>query len=130
MDSPKIPEPPKPPDLQPDEKTAKEDDYLKAVTDNLRQTTELRRKYADISYRFLRWWVICVGILLVLDALDKPPICEESATIYPWLVGLCQVVPSFDIEGKVMLGVVGGTTVAVIGLALAVVKGLFPTTGQ
>ena len=118
------------PDHQPDEKTVKEGDYLNAITDDLRQTTELRREYADISYRFLRWWVICVGILLVLDALDKPPICEESATIYPRLVGLCQVVPSFDIEGKVMLGVVGGTTVAVIGLALAVVKGLFPTTGQ
>ena len=38
---------------------------------------------------------------------------------------LCRFLPSFDVESSILLAVVGGTTVAVIGLVLAVIRGLF-----
>ncbi len=115
------------PDSQSDDNVEREASELeKAETAAVLQIIELREKYAKQAFKFLQQWVIVVGVFLFIDALHKPPFCQEPRGNDCWLCML----PSFDIEGKVMLGVVGGTTVAVIGLALAVVKGLFPTTGQ
>ena len=115
------------PDSQPDANVEREDSELqKAETAAVLQTIELRGTYARQAFQFLRQWVLVVGVFLFIDALHKPPFCQETRGNDCWLCML----PSFDIEGKVMLGVVGGTTVAVIGLALAVVKGLFPTPSQ
>lgn len=118
------------PPLLPDDKSARETVYLNAVTDDIRQTTELRKKYADIAFKFLIWWVSGVGGLLILDAIDRPPICQESATNYPRLILLCKMIPPFDIERAVMLGIVGGTTVAVVGLAHSVIRGLFSSSAD
>lgn len=77
-----------------------------AQVDELRQTQALREKYAGRVFWFLVIWVAVAISFLALDALN---------------------LPAFDIEKQVMMTFLGGTTVAVVGLVLAVVKGLFPS---
>ena len=98
-------------------------DQTRAQTERIRQTQELREKYAERVYRLLKWWVFAAIALLVLDALDPPAVIKDS----PWIHRL---IPAFDIEKQIMLGFLGGTTVAVVGLVLAVVKGLFPGSSK
>ena len=96
-----------------------ETDLIQARIDDLRLTQKLREKYAGRVHRLLIWWVSIAISLLVLDALD-PPTALNDTPFVSW------VVPAFDIEKQVMLTFLGGTTIAVVGLVLAVVKGLFP----
>ena len=100
------------------ERERAEADRIKAETGYLRQTQELREKYAGRVYRIVKWWVRAAIALLVLDAVDPPQVLNDTAWI-AWL-------PAFDIEKQVMIAFLGGTTVAIVGLVLAVVKGLFP----
>ena len=98
-------------------------DQTRAETEQIRQTQKLREKYAERVYRLLKGWV-CVAItLLVLDALNPPAFFKK-------ITWIDQLIPAFDIERQVMLGLLGGTTVAVVGLVLAVVKGLFPGSSK
>ena len=75
-------------------------------------------------------WVVSAGSLVVLDGCEAPLICTDSVPspdlVERALIWLCGVLPSVEIEDSVMLAIVGSTTVSVLGLALAVVKGLFP----
>ena len=96
-----------------------ETDLIQARIDDLRLAQKLREKYAGRVHRLLMWWVSIAISLLVLDALD-PPTALNDTPFVNW------VVPAFDIEKQVMLTFLGGTTIAVVGLVLAVVKGLFP----
>ena len=84
----------------------------KVGTDEIRRTGKLREEYAANVYKFMKYWIITVGILVLVDSFEKFDDCDRI---------------EFDIETNVILAIVGGTTVAVIGLVLAVVKGLFPT---
>jgi len=94
--------------------------YAQAQVDDIRLTQELRDKYARRVFRLLICWVSVAISLLVLDALDPPKAFNDT----PWIAAL---VPAFDVEKQVMLTFLGGTTVAVVGLVLAVIKGLFPS---
>ena len=94
--------------------------YAQAQVDEIRKTQDLRDKYARRVSRLLICWVSVAISLLVLDALDPPKAFNDR----PWIAAL---IPAFDIEKQVMLTFLGGTTVAVVGLVLAVIKGLFPT---
>ena len=92
-----------------------------ALIENLEQTTRLQRRYARRAYTFLKWWMISVGALLVLDAFQRPSFCEKE-----YGVGVvCDFIPGLDISDNVLIAVVSSTAVAVIGLVLAVIKGLF-----
>lgn len=94
-------------------------DQTRAQTEQIRDTGKLREKYAERVYRLLKWWVWAAVLILVLDALDPPSIVSDT----PWIA---RFIPTFNVEKQVMLAFLGGTTVAVVGLVLAVVKGLFP----
>ena len=94
--------------------------YAQAQVDEIRQTQELRDKYAGRVFRLLIWWVSIAITLLILDGLDPPKVFNDT----PWIAAL---IPAFDIERQVMLTFLGGTTVAVVGLVLAVIKGLLPS---
>lgn len=94
-------------------------DHTRAQTELIRDTGKLREIYAERVYTLLKWWVWVAVLLLVLDALDPPSIVSNT----PWIA---RFIPAFDVEKQVMLAFLGGTTVAVVGLVLAVVKGLFP----
>ena len=94
-------------------------DHTRAQTEQIRDTGKLREKYAERVYTLLKWWVWGCLLLLVLDALDPPSIVSDTPCI-------ARFIPAFDVEKQVMLAFLGGTTVAVVGLVLAVVKGLFP----
>ena len=65
--------------------------------------------------------MISVGALLVLDAFQSPSVCEKE----DGLGGVCGFIPGLDISDNVLIAVVSSTAVAVIGLVLAVIKGLF-----
>lgn len=92
-----------------------------ALIENLEQTTRLQGEYARRAYIFLKWWMISVGALLVLDAFQGPSFCEKE-----YGVGVvCDFIPGLDISDNVLIAVVSSTAVAVIGLVLAVIKGLF-----
>lgn len=93
-------------------------DQTRAQTEQIRDTGKLREKYAERVYTLLKWWVWVAVLLLVLNALDPPPILSDT----PWIA---RFIPAFDVEKQVMLAFLGSTTVAVVGLVLAVVKGLF-----
>lgn len=62
-----------------------------------------------------------VGALLVLDAFQSPSVCEKG----DGRAVICDVMPGLDISDNVLIAFVSGTAVAVIGLVLAVIKGLF-----
>ena len=94
-------------------------DQTRAQTEQLRQIRELREKYAERVYKLLRWWVIAAVALLILDSFNPPAASKDSAWIF-------RLVLSFEVDTPVMIAFLGSTTVAVIGLVLAVVKGLFP----
>jgi hypothetical protein len=94
-------------------------DQTKAQTEQIRDTGKLRDKYAGRVYTLLKWWVWVAVLLLVLDALDPPSIISDTPCI-------ARFIPAFDVEKQVMLAFLGSTTIAVVGLVLAVVKGLFP----
>lgn len=94
-------------------------DQTRAQTEQIRDTGKLREKYAERVYTLLKWWVWVAVSLLVLDALDPPSIVGDTL----WIA---RSIPAFDVEKQVMLAFLGSTTVAVVGLVLAVVKGLFP----
>lgn len=84
----------------------------KVGTEQIRRTGELREEYAKNVYNFMKYWIIAVGILILVDSFEKFDACDRI---------------EFDIETNVILAIVGGTTIAIIGLVLAVIKGLFPT---
>lgn len=99
-------------------------------TEDIRKTRKLRQEYSRRVYLFLRNRILFVGILAVLDSVSGPPICEmpvSTLDTFELIISyLCRVLPKVDVEQPVMLAIVGATTVAVIGLVLAAVKGLFP----
>jgi len=73
----------------------------------LRQIDDLikaRTKYADKIYRLVVRWLICIGILLVLQGFH---------------------IFSFSLPEKVLLALIGGTTLNVIGIFTIVANFLF-----
>ena len=96
---------------------------IEAVNKDVKSNRNLRIKYAGRVYRFLKYWVSGAGLLVLIDAIQWPDCSifdpESSMSL------LCRSLPSFDVESSILLAVVGGTTVAVIGLVLAVIRGLF-----
>ncbi|MDE0629124.1 MAG: hypothetical protein OXH99_22240 [Bryobacterales bacterium] len=106
-------------------------DQTRALTEGIRQTHELRKRYSDRVFRFMVGWVVSVGSLVALDSCEAPLICADSASnpdvVERALIWLCGVSPAVEIEDSVMLAIVGSTTVSVLGLVVAVVKGLFPS---
>ena len=94
-----------PDDATPDPKTQAEIAYLGARTKRLQSDTELREAYAWKAYGFLVAWTVFAGSILALSRF---------------------VVPLFDVSDKVLMTLIGGTTVAVIGVFHSVIKGLFP----
>ena len=105
-------------------------DQTRALTEGIRQTHTLREWSSDRVFRFMLGWVVSAGSLVVLDGCEAPLICTDSVPspdlVERALIWLCGVLPSVEIEDSVMLAIVGSTTVSVLGLVLAVVKGLFP----
>ena len=85
-------------------RTGLQNEHLEALTADLQSTTALRKKYAGHAFRFLTWWMTCVGGFVLLQGFG--------------FLG-------FTLSDLVLSTIVGGTAVAVIGLGHAVVKGLF-----
>ena len=76
-----------------------------AQTDFLLSTIVLREKYAGRAFRFLICWMSAVGVIVLLQGFG------------PYT--------RFSLSDLVLSTIVGGTAVAVVGLAHAVIRGLF-----
>ena len=85
-------------------RTGLQNEHLEALTAYLRSTTALRQQYAGYAFQFLTWWMACVGIFVALQGFG--------------FLG-------FRLSDLVLSTIVGGTAVAVVGLAHAVIRGLF-----
>ena len=76
-------------------------------------------------------WVVFVGVLVGMDSCTRPPICGDAGgnldPFESFIHSICAVLPTVEVGESTMLAIVGSTTVAVLGLVLAVVKGLFPS---
>ena len=94
-----------PRDDAPDARTKAEIAHLDAKTSRIRSDTKLREDYAWKAYGFLVAWTLFAGSLLALSRF---------------------IVPFFDISDEVLMTLIGGTTIAVIGVFHSVIKGLFP----
>jgi len=82
-------------------------EYLKAQTDDLKQMTGLRTKFADKVYWFLVCWSGAMFILVSLSALKRYGFQD------------------FEIPNTVLTVLVGSTTISAIGLVGFITKGLF-----
>ena len=77
------------------------------IIQNAAQDIRLRRKYANRIFYLVRYWLIGVlGVLILQGALG------------PWKL--------FDLSENVLLALIGGTTVNVLGLFVVVINYLFP----
>ena len=74
---------------------------------------ELRKEYASKVYIFMCVWCGLVFLIIILDALTYTPADSCSKDL------------SFRVSNTVMTTLIGGTTVAVIGLVGFIIKGLF-----
>lgn len=90
--------------LQRQSVTDEEARYRAAQTAHLTSTTGLREKYAGRAFTFLSRWMGGVGLIVLMQGFG--------------FFG-------FRLSELVLSTIVGGTAVAVIGLAHAVIKGLF-----
>ena len=77
---------------------------LDAEVAQIEDVTKLRREYAGHALKFLRIWMAVVGALVIFQGFR--------------LLG-------FELSDTVLTAIVGGTAVSVIGLVLAVIRGLF-----
>lgn len=78
--------------------------HLEAQTAQIESTTDLQKEYAGRAFKFLTYWMACVGGFVFLQGFGF------------W---------GFRLSDVVLSTIVGGTAVAVVGLAHAVIKGLF-----
>ncbi|MCF6305056.1 MAG: hypothetical protein L3J33_06760 [Rhodobacteraceae bacterium] len=81
-----------------------EDDRLREEIANLKSDRKLREKYGDRILRFLEWYAIGVGALIVLSGVSFIP---------------------FSLPETALVTLVGSTAIAAIGLVGFVAKGLF-----
>lgn len=78
--------------------------HLEEELNNKKQDRELRKKYADMIFRYLLSYSIFCAVVLLSQA----------------------IVPNkFSLPDNVLVALVGGTAVAVVGLVGWVVRGLF-----
>ena len=76
----------------------------KAEIRRVNTITDLQQRYANRTFWFLICWMVWVGLLVVFQAFG--------------LFG-------FELADFVLAVITGGTAIAVVGLVLAVIKGLF-----
>lgn len=101
-------------DPDPDPKTLQEEkEYEKAEKaarlKSLRQNIEERKEYAKKIYHLIVWWLVGVFVVLLLNG-------------FGWLSG-------FELSDKVLITLIGGTTVNVLGIFAIVANYLFNKKG-
>ena len=87
------------------ELASSEADYWRQSTRELEDLRGLRKKYASRVFGFMVAWTAVVAGLLILDGFSL------------W---------GFELDTTVLTTIIGGTTISVIGLVLAIIRGLFP----
>lgn len=74
-----------------------------------KQAREQRKEYAKSVYKLIVWWLVGIGLLLLL-------------------AGFGRTFGFFHLPDAVLLAIIGGTTVNVLGLFAIVMRHLFPTS--
>lgn len=99
--------------MPPDAKVLYEEQSLlntKRIEDieDQKQAREQRKEYAKSVYKLIVWWLVGIGVLLLL-------------------AGFGYIFGFFHLPDSVLLAIIGGTTVNVLGLFAIVMRHLFPT---
>lgn len=87
---------------------------------NFQQDIEARSEYANKLYRLIRWWLIGIGVLILLQGLtvDVPSRFKDYLPI------------SFSLSDKVLIAILTGTTVNILGLFLVVARYFYKSDGK
>lgn len=96
----------------PDEKTQQEEEnHIKAIQKlqyiSIRQDIGERKRYANRIFVLIVWWLIGIGVLLLIQ-------------------GFGLKFNFFQLSDKIMVTLVGGTTINILGIFIVVVNYLFP----
>ncbi len=94
----------------------REDEKRQLQNHNYRHTVRLRRELARSIPRFVKGYLVFVGILLIGNSISLPPdslICRKFFCIY------------FELSDNVIIALLTTTTVNVIGLYVIVAKYIF-----
>jgi hypothetical protein len=68
-----------------------------------KQDRRERKRYADLVFRLVCWWLVCVSALVVFSGLDR-----------------------LALDGSVLITLVGSTTASIVAIFVVVAKYLFP----
>ena len=93
------------------EASTDQDKYYSALRRSVEQDTSERRKYAGRVYYCSVSWMAGLALIVVMDAVKWDGLCTRF---------------SFDVSEKVMLALMGTTTVSVLGSWYIVMRYLFP----
>jgi uncharacterized membrane-anchored protein len=109
-----ITEPGEPPPDSPDEFSQLEEDYTArreetARIKQLEQNIEERKKYANRIFCLVCYWLVFVGVLVLLNGVQG---------CFTWI--------PFRLSDAVLIALITTTTINVIGVFLFVVRYLFP----
>lgn len=88
-----------------DEKKSLENERLRAQIADLNQDRDLREKYGERLFRLVVWWLIVIGLIVVLHGISAVP---------------------FELSATVLATLIGSTTASVLGLFAIVANYLFP----
>lgn len=88
-----------------EEKHQLEKEEIRARLKSFRQDTDERKKYAHRIFCLLCTWLICVGVILLLQG---------------------DMINGFELDKEIIVALIGGTTASVIGIFLIVAQYLFP----
>lgn len=88
----------------------------------IKADTKARKKYARKIFRLIKWWLIGIGALIVLQGfLGK----REISIAFHWFGSPWRSSIHFELSDSVLLALIGGTTASVIGLFAIVANYLF-----
>lgn len=97
--------------------------------DILNDLVKTRRKYTVKVFNLLKIWLVCVGLIIIFDAITLPTIGLHGVRLLPFgSFGQYKLYDfgQFEISDTVILGIIGGTTANVIGMFIIVLRYLFP----
>jgi hypothetical protein len=90
---------------------------------DLQQDRNERQKYADSIFKLVRIWLVGVSLLVVLSGLSSTQINFDNSDIP--VIHRVYFRPQFQISDKILLAIIGGTSVNIIGLFVIVTNYLF-----
>lgn len=99
------------------------------INQGIRNDIKARKKYAKRAFYIVVWWLIFMGILLLLQGFLGHSQKTDAVSFRGFSYTATR--PSwFFLSDNVLIAAISGTTASVIGIFGFVMKYLFPTSGN